>query len=246
MKVKELIAANDKWSDGALITVRAGVKDYGRMCIATLYDLFGDMYVWGFGSYGVLISNEYPSLFTFDDLYKRSLEIDPSTVLTITCCGMQGELLAKEAVEKFGKYTVKRFYETDIVLGGRIGGTLKEWIFNPQVIDAAPPIVVDGVETSVRLGVWAKELYGNCYVDYVDTEEICVVNGDVNVHDFIMQCANFFGSRKEFMKKVLNCFYARVYEADLHFCLGFLYAENEYDMAVKLLNLVRRYRGENN
>ena len=245
MKVKELIAANDNWSDGALIAVRAGEKDYGRMCIATLYDLFRDMHVRSFGSYSVLISNEYPSSFTFYDLYRSSSEIAPTTAITLTCCGMQDSMVAREAVEKYGKYTVKRFFENDIVLGERIGDTLKEWIFNPQEIDAAPFIVVDGVETSERLGVWTRELYGNCYVEYADTEEICVVNGDVNVHDLIMQCANFFGSRKAFMKKVLNCFYARIYEADLHFCIGFLYAESEYGMAVKLLNLVRRYRDAN-
>lgn len=246
MKVKELIRANKKWEEGLCLSVNSKDCLYASMKVETVGKLFGDMNVWAFSGYSLVITDGDPALFTLDDLYRRSLEINPSTVLTITCCGMQGDLLAKEAVEKFGKYTVKQFYETDIVLGDRIGGTLKEWIFNPQVIKAAPLIVVDGVETSVRLGVWAKELYGNCYVDYVDTEEICVVNGDENAHDFIMQCADFFGSRKEFMKKVLNCFYARVYENDLHFCLGFLYAESKYDMAVKLLNLVRRCRDENN
>ena len=122
---------------------------------------------------------------------------------------------------------------------------LRECAFTSQEIDAEPPLVVDGVETTVRLGVWAKELYGACDVVYVSTDEVCVVNEDVSIHNFIMACQTLFGGRREFMKKLLNCFYARVYEADLHFCLGFLYAESKYDVAVKLLNIVRRYRDEN-
>ena len=122
----------------------------------------------------------------------------------------------------------------------------KKWLFVPQEMVASLPITVDGVKTAVKFGTWAKELYGECLVDHVDTDEIRVVNRDIEVHNFIMACQTLFGGRREFMKKLLNCFYARVYEADLHFCLGFLYAESKYDVAVKLLNIVRRCRDENN
>lgn len=122
----------------------------------------------------------------------------------------------------------------------------KKWLFVPQEMVASLPITVDGVETAVKFGTWAKELYGECLVDHVDTDGIRVVNRYAEVHNFIMVCQTLFGGRSEFMKKLLNCFYAKAYEADLHFCLGFLYAVSEYDMAVKVLNLVREYRDENN
>ena len=78
---------------------------------------------------------------------------------------------------------------------------LREYVFTPQEIDCEPPITVDGVETAARLGVWAKELYGDCDVVYVSTNGIHVMNKDKNVRILVTQCNGLFRDRREFMKK---------------------------------------------
>lgn len=246
MKVRELIMANKRWEGAAWISVKEETGTYETLSLEAVRGMFGDFNVGMFNGFSLVVTSGYPSLFTFHDLYRRSCEIEPDTIVRIKCYGLQEIMLAEEADEKFGDYAVECFYASDIVLGERVGGTLKGFIFTQQEVEAEPHINVDGVKTDVRLGVWATELYGDCYVTYVDTDTVGVVNKNPHVTDFIRECAAVFEHRAEFMKKVLNCFYAHHYEPDLHFCTGFLYAKEKYDLAVRLLKLVRRYRNENN
>lgn len=119
MKVRELIAANKKWKEGVLISVKNGPGNYrcrGRFDIENARNIFGDMDVWAFSGFDLVVTSNYPSAFTYHDLYRNSLEIEPDTIIRIECRGLQGTMMAKEADERFGEYEVKHFYETDIVL----------------------------------------------------------------------------------------------------------------------------------